>query len=338
MKDEIASKIYVNLSRCEKGHDSCTEYSSMLHDMVHGHMLYDTVDFVLNQKDVPEIDLLAEVSPYLMDRSDCIGNDGLPYVRGKYKGYNVYVNTHILKINACSLCKYYYGINMHDFPLEDVRKAIERIGEDLNIPMDKVIVTRLDLAMDLELQRSPIEYFNRMLDLPYFRCHSYSTGITFQTAEKELLFYDKGKEQGSNNKNIARCEFRIKKVRRCFGGSVTASMLYDPSFWNDLLDRFLSCYSKVKVSKESLPLDKINGIKILKDCALCDYVNRNGFDPLRSGFKAHVRDGELAQRACKSIIEKIKKCCFSSQGKDVGPEIEEFDVKFRSFLKLKRFD
>lgn len=55
MKDEIASKIYVNLSRCEKGHDSCTEYSSMVHDMVHGHMLYDTVDFVLNQKDVPEM-------------------------------------------------------------------------------------------------------------------------------------------------------------------------------------------------------------------------------------------------------------------------------------------
>ena len=301
-------------------------------------MLYDTVDFVLNQKDVPEIDLLAEVSPYLMNRSDCIGNDGLPYVRGKYKGYNVYVNTHTLKINACSLCKYYYGTNMHDFPLEDVRKAIEGIGEDLNIPMDKVTVTRMDSAMDLELQRSPIEYFNRMLDLPYFRRLSYPTGITFQTAEKELSFYDKGKEQGSNNKNIARCEFRIKKVRRCFGRSVTASMLYDPSFWNDLLDRFLSCYSKVKVSKESLPLDKIDGVRSLLNSTLRESVNRNGFDPLRSGFKARVRDGELAQRACKSIIEKIKKCCFSSQGKDVGPEIEEFDVKFRSFLKLKRFD
>ena len=86
MKDEIASKIYVNLSRGEKRHDSCTEYSSMLHDMVHGHMLYDTVDFVLNQKDVPEIDLLAEVSPYLMNRSDCIGNDGLPYVVGNIRG------------------------------------------------------------------------------------------------------------------------------------------------------------------------------------------------------------------------------------------------------------
>lgn len=273
-----------------------------------------------------------------MNRSDCIGNDGLPYVRGKYKGYNVYVNTHTLKINACSLCKYYYGINMHDFPLEDVRKAIERIGEDLNIPMDKVTVTRLDLAMDLELQRSPIEYFNRMLDLPYFRCHSYSTGITFQTAEKELLFYDKGKEQGSNNKNIARCEFRIKKVRKYFGRSVTASMLYDPSFWNDLLDRFLSCYSKVKVSKESLPLDKIDGIKSFQDCILCHWVNRKGFDPLKSELNALVRDGGLTQRNYKSIIGKIKRCCFSSQGKDVGPEIEEFDVKFRSFLKLKRFD
>lgn len=336
--DEIASKYYVYLSSCKEGHGSCTEYSSMVHDMVHGHMLYDTVDFVLNQKDVPEIDLLAEVSPYLMDRSDCIGNDGLPYVRGKYKGYNVYVNTHILKINACSLCKYYYGTNMHDFPLEDVRKAIEGIGEDLNIPMDKVTVTRMDSAMDLELQRSPIEYFNRMLDLPYFRRLSYPTGITFQTAEKELSFYDKGKEQGSNNKNIARCEFRIKKVRKCFGKSVTASMLYDPSFWNDLLDRFLSCYSKVKVSKESLPLDKIDGVRSLLNSTLRESVNRNGFDPLRSRLKARVRDGKLTQRAYKSIIEKIKRCCFSSQGKDVGPEIEEFDVKFRSFLKLKRFD
>ena len=56
--DEIASKYYVYLSSCKEGHDSCTEYSSMFHDMVHGHMLYDTVDFVLYQKDVPEIDLL----------------------------------------------------------------------------------------------------------------------------------------------------------------------------------------------------------------------------------------------------------------------------------------
>ena len=72
--------------------------------------------------------------------------------------------------------------------------------------------------------------------------------------------------------------------------------------------------------------------------SLRDSVNRNGFDPLRSRLKARVRDGKLTQRAYKSIIGKIKRCCFSSQGKDVGPEIEEFDVKFRSFLKLKRFD
>ena len=33
-----------------EGHDSNAEYSSMFHDMVHGHMLYDTVDFVLMGK------------------------------------------------------------------------------------------------------------------------------------------------------------------------------------------------------------------------------------------------------------------------------------------------
>ena len=141
-KDEIASNLY--LSRCDKVHDLCTEYY---------HALYDTIDFVLYQTDVPEIDLLSEVSPYLTNRRDCIGEGGSSYVCGEYKGYKVYVNDKMLKINTCSLCKYYYGTNMHDFPLEDVRKAIEGIGEDLNIPMDKVTVTRLDSAMDLELQR-----------------------------------------------------------------------------------------------------------------------------------------------------------------------------------------
>lgn len=325
--DELASKYYVHLSSRKEGHDLCTE---------HYHALYDTIDFVLYQTNVPDKDLLSEVSPYLANRHDCTGEDGFSYVHGEYKGYKVYVNTRLLKINTCSLCKYYYGTNMHDFPLEDVRKAIERIGEDLNIPMDKVTVTRLDLAVDLELQRSPIAYFNRMLSLPYFRRHSHPTGFSFRTEEKELTFYDKGKEQGSNNKNIARCEFRIKRVGRCFGKRVTASMLYDPSFWNDMLDRLLSCYSKIRVSKESLPLYRIDGIKSMQDCALCDWVGRKGFDPLRSELKALVRDGGLAQRAYRSIMGKIKRCCFSSQGKEAGPDIEEFDMKLRSFLRSKR--
>ena len=67
-------------------------------------------------------------------------------------------------------------------------------------------------------------------------------------------------------------------------------------------------------------------------------LEHKGFDPLKSELNAFVRDGGLTQRNYKSIIGKIKRCCFSSQGKDVGSEMEEFDVKFRSFLKLKRFD
>lgn len=104
--DELASKFYVHLSSRKEGHDLCTE---------HYHALYDTTDFVLYQTDVPDKDLLSEVSPYLANRRDCTGEDGFSYVYGEYKGYKVYVNTRLLKINACSLCRYYYGTNMHDF-------------------------------------------------------------------------------------------------------------------------------------------------------------------------------------------------------------------------------
>ena len=43
---------------------------------------------------------------------------------GNDKGYKVYVNDKMLKINTCSLCKYYYGTNMHDFPLETYGKPL----------------------------------------------------------------------------------------------------------------------------------------------------------------------------------------------------------------------
>ena len=62
---------------------------------------------------------------------------------------------------------------------------------------------------------------------------------------------------------------------------------------DDLLDRFLSCYSKVKVSKESLPLDKIDGVRSLLNSTLRESVNRNGFDPLRSRLKARVREWKI---------------------------------------------
>lgn len=71
------------------------------------------------QKDVPEIDLLSEVSPYLTNRRDCIGEGGSSYVCGEYKGYKVYVNDKMLKINTCSLCKYYYGYQHARFPFRD---------------------------------------------------------------------------------------------------------------------------------------------------------------------------------------------------------------------------
>lgn len=87
-------------------------------------------------------------------------------------------------------------------------------------------------------------------------------------------------------------------------------MLYDPSFWNDLLDRFLSCYSKVKVSKESLPLDKIDGVRSLLNSTLRESVNRNGFDPLRSRLKARVRDGKLTQRAYQVYYREDQEVLF----------------------------
>ena len=44
--DEIASKYYVYLSSCKEGHDSCTEYSSMFHDMVICYMIRLTLFFI----------------------------------------------------------------------------------------------------------------------------------------------------------------------------------------------------------------------------------------------------------------------------------------------------
>lgn len=326
---DIASKLYV-LSRSNNGHDFCPK---------HCRTLYDTIDFVLYQHDVPEIDLLSEISLNLTDRKESVDENGLLSVYGEYKGYKVCINRYKIKIYHCSLCRYYYGTNMHDFPLEDVQKAIERIGEDLHIPVDKLIVTRLDLAIDISLQRSPVRYFNRMLCLSHFERHSHPTGVSFLTKDKELVFYDKGMQQKSKTReNIARCEFRIKKVKKYFKGWVTASMLYDTKFWNDLLDRFLSYYSKIKMEQNPLPFDKINGVKSMQDCVLCNWIKSHGIEKLISDLKSLKHDGGLTQRNYKSILAKIKNTCTSSQREDFCPDMEEFDMKLKAFLTSKRIN
>lgn len=324
--DELLSKIY--LSRWEIEHDLCIDENKYCH------VLYDTIDFVLYQVDVPEIDLLAEISLFIEDRRE-VNNDGHCYVTGKYAGFHVYIDRTKLKICG-SLCKHQYGVNMHDFPLWDVKKAIEKIGEDLHIPIGMAVVQRIDLAVDIEFSKSPAIYFSQMLGLSKFEKTIFPASVSFKTGTKELLFYDKGIEQGISDVNIGRYEFRIKKPKKFFKLKIVASMLYDPKFWNALLEESFSYYSKIKKERTPFPIDKVVDIRSLIKFSLRSLIHESGYIELLALLKCNKVIGTLTPRNHAAIVKKIKNICSSSQINEACPEIEEFSHKLRRVLDSKK--
>lgn len=92
------------------------------------------------------------------------------------------------------------------------RWLVSRVGIRTNMHQAKV--TRLDIACTTELPRKVREYepVLRHVSFPRATRKRYEgTGYNWGNASRELVFYDKGREQGDGDSCDARLEYRLKR-------------------------------------------------------------------------------------------------------------------------------
>lgn len=308
-----------NLSRVPLGYDS---YQYM----------YDTVDIVLYQQDVPDVNFLNEVPQFLSEANWYANDEGAQYVKGKLGILCVYITPFLLKINGGSLSKYYNGNNVEAFPLPDIQSAFRQISKTLNLPLESAVVTRLDIAGNLNVNFSVGAYLSLLYQYKRHKMVLYKyEGVCFTSKKQELVFYDKNKEihKKSGSENLLRFEWKIKSLKKILGRDVKVSDLCNPVFWNQMLDLWYKQYLDVKkLSKDSLDFSAVSGIKELSDIALKDLYKRypSVLDDLKNGL--------MKKSVYKSVKKKLQNIVCSPLSINKDNLVEELDNKMKTLVEL----
>ena len=179
-----------------------------------------------------------------------------------------------------SLPKFLYGSNIYPLDMAATRQALEKMADELHIPLEGAKVTGLEFGANFVLEREPKEYLDRLGDMPRLQRVRYNSDTLYykhrgKQQPKTFCYYDKIAEAkdkkmeipvGLEDTNLLRCEMRLNgRLPYQIGvPEVTASTLYDRPFYRKLLQRFQDGY--FSISKSNRLKDNImSEIKTVSD-------------------------------------------------------------------------
>lgn len=227
--------------------------------------MYDTVELRLKKEDIGDKYKWEAVFQRIYQVCDFKRfAGGFGYV----DGLRVSVTKNTVNIRG-SLSKYLYGNNIMTLTLAHTKEAIKRLGKELNLPIDKADVMKVEIAENFEMDNPPELYISKMKSLGTSHPNKWGSGTTYFPMKKGSLlrFYDKGREfrqRGKHRhkrescplpegkeKNLLRYEMLFKgaMIRQVFGRKLKACDLYDKQvFWQFIAEWFGSYEDIGKIS------------------------------------------------------------------------------------------
>lgn len=163
------------------------------------------------------IDLMSEVGVRInVDRK----NSNEFHIRGAYKNLKVYVEPTFVRIEG-SFPKYYYGTNLKPLSYIELGLAIDKLSAVFGLPLKQAVISRIDIAIDVEVVNPPSYYFSSLGNLAKFDRIERKGSLYYEQGWCKLCFYDKIAEAQKHNdchlteellnKNILRCEIRYMR-------------------------------------------------------------------------------------------------------------------------------
>ena len=157
-----------------------------------------------------------------------------------------------------SLAVYSQGANLPDLPFPQVAPALASIELDLGLPLGALLdarVTRLDIGANLPVSRPVEEYTAALRPPPRHTEVRVRDTAYFKTETRELALYDKIAEairrgtpipEAFRDTHGLRYELRLRRVSRELGRLVTAGMLAEPAFQEELRAEWLRRFDTVR--------------------------------------------------------------------------------------------
>lgn len=248
-----------------------------------------------------------------------------------------------------SLCKYYLGDNCQTLTRGDIERALQRLSDELNLPIDKAQVNRVDIADNMLVNYPVMSYFSYLGECRYLKRFRQPKTLYYQNGSRMLTIYDKlieSKKSGQvvpvfwNNSNVLRYEMRLihKVAEQLNRDKLTASDLINEETYMMLVNRWYSEYNSIQ------KLQLINLDYRLMETPK-DFMEQMAFLKIKELGQEKVIELVEDMRA-KDIMKrpeyysqvkgKVKKVFTTPQTSTPSQHITELDEKLNSVMKNYR--
>ena len=154
--------------------------------------MIDTIKIKIQKEELPD-NYNRFLDSILDDKEETRKENGLSSIRGRVKNFRISIDDRELVLEG-SLTKYAIGDNLKSADKEQLEKAIQDLGNELNINLFLGRVTRLDLAGNIVTKYPVEEYYRLLIDLNRLKRQEQSNGLSFGNSSRYLSFYGKIKE------------------------------------------------------------------------------------------------------------------------------------------------
>lgn len=311
--------------------------------------MYDTINMRLNKENIKGIDLISHVPKKLNNLSEHYHKEGESLVIiGNFGGFKVSVTEKRVTISEHSLSKWYLGDNFQTLTRGDTQRAIEKLSDELCLPIHKADLTRIDLAQNFIMTYEVPVYFSHLGLLQYYNRFEQAHSLYYLNQKRQLVFYNKVREYIDKglqvpvlfrDKNTLRFEMRFKnRLSEQFNlPEVKAFHLFNETFYMKIIDRWYQEYKNINKTRDAIKFDyaMIKTKKQYQLQAILFYVLQKGgeVEALKEITEAKKR-GELSKKQAYDLKEQIKEACKCELITSKSDIISELDRKIKESVRF----
>lgn len=261
-------------------------------------------------------------------------------VKGMINGAQLYCSSTSIKLDKTSLPRVIKGSNDKQISLNEVKLYIESLSDNLYLPMDKAVVSKIHFCHDYNTDYAPSRYLLNFDRMPRYKKQAYEcNGVRYKQSSKAFKAYDKVAEMKiKHNKdavnlkcNMLRLEneynSRLKRQLKQF--KLTADCLYSEDFYNYNIDQLKNNYFKVKKNRDQrTTLCPISMPKEMKEILISEGLKRIGKEDLIEQVKSW-RENDLISYSTKYRTIEFIESIGTGVDHNTTDLIDELDKKVR---------
>jgi hypothetical protein len=244
------------------------------------------------------------------------------------------------------------GDNYQAMGRTDIKRAVERLSDILHLPMERAIITRLDVGLSIPVKEPPVNYFNHLGVLNYAQRLQQPNSLYYHrhSQAERLCFYDKNREQRDHREsipdlyqdvNVLRYEHRyMARLPSLLGVTqVTGALLFDEDFYIFLLKQWREAYQAIrKINTVTLNFKAMKTKRDLQTMGVLGLVERFGGEvEIITHINEAQKRGDLTAKQAFDLRQAVKQACNVRDGITAPSEaITELDKKIADAIRYYR--